>query len=124
MENRDLVKQRFGAYAQNYVDSTDHARSESLGRLLAVAQPRAGWRALDAATDGGHTALAVAPHVREVVVTELTAEMLSAAEGMIRTRGVANVGFGEADVTTLPFDAGAFDLVTCRATPLSREIMK
>lgn len=117
MDNRDLVKQRFGTYAQNYVNSTDHAKGDSLDRLLTVVRPQARWRALDVATGGGHTALAVARHVREVVATDLTAEMLSAAEGFIRGQGVENVSFREADATGLPFEDGAFDLVTCRIAP-------
>jgi ubiquinone/menaquinone biosynthesis C-methylase UbiE len=117
MDNRELVKQRFGTYAQNYVNSTDHAKGDSLDRLMAVVQPQAGWRALDVATGGGHTALAVARHVREVVATDLTAEMLSAAEAFIRGQGVENVRFREADATALPFDEGEFDLVTCRIAP-------
>ena len=116
-DNRDLVRQRFGATAEKYVRSTDHAQGESLDRLLELAAPRPEWRALDVATGGGHTALAVAPHVREVVATDLTAEMLAAAEHFIRGRGVENVTFREADATALPFGEGEFDLVTCRIAP-------
>jgi ubiquinone/menaquinone biosynthesis C-methylase UbiE len=117
MDNRELVKQRFGTYAENYVNSTDHAKGDSLDRLIEVAQPQAGWRALDVATGGGHTALAVARHVREVVATDLTREMLAAAERFIRGQGVDNVSFREADATALPFEDGEFDLVTCRIAP-------
>jgi ubiquinone/menaquinone biosynthesis C-methylase UbiE len=117
MDNRDLVKQRFGTYAQNYVNSTDHSKSDSLDRLVAVVEPQPGWRVLDIATGGGHTALAVAPHVREVVATDLTAAMLAAAERFIRGKGVHNVTFREADATALPFGRAEFDLVTCRIAP-------
>ena len=119
-DTRALVKQQFGAHAQNYVASADHATGESLDRLLAVALqgvPQPDWRALDIATGGGHTALAVAAHVREVVATDLTAKMLAAAEGFIRGKGVANVTFREADASALPFADGEFDLVTCRLAP-------
>jgi len=117
LDPRDLVRRQFGAHAQNYVDSPEHARGDSLDRLLAVVQPQADWRALDVATGGGHTALALAPHVREVVASDLTAEMLTAAEAFIRGKGVANVTFREADATALPFGDGEFDLVTCRIAP-------
>ncbi len=114
---RDLVRRQFGAHAENYVTSPDHAKSDSLDRLVAVVQPQPGWRVLDVATGGGHTALALAPHVREVVATDLTTEMLAAAERFIRGRGVENVSFREADATALPFAAAEFDLVTCRIAP-------
>ncbi len=114
---RALVRQQFGAHAQNYVTSPDHARSDSLDHLVSVVQPQAGWRVLDVATGGGHTALALAPHVGEVVATDITAEMLAAAERFIHERGAGNVTFREADATALPFADAEFDLVTCRIAP-------
>ncbi len=114
---RDLVKGQFGAHAQNYVTSADHAQGESLDRMIELVDPQPGWRALDIATGGGHTALAFAPRVREVVAADLTAEMLAAAEAFARGKGAANVTFREADATALPFADGEFDLVTCRLAP-------
>ena len=116
-DNRDLVKQQFGAHAEEYVNSVHHATGESLDRLLALADPQPTWRALDIATGGGHTALAVAPHVREVVATDLTPEMLAAAERFIRGKGAQNVSFRLADAMALPFADGEFDLATCRIAP-------
>ena len=116
-DTRDLVRQQFGTHARNYVDSHDHSKSESLDRMLALVSPQPHWRALDIATGGGHTALAFAAHVREVVATDLTTEMLAAAEQFIRGKGIANVSFREADATALPFGEAEFDLVTCRVAP-------
>jgi len=116
-DNRDLVRQQFGAHAERYVASTDHSTGESLDRLLDLVAPQSGWRALDVATGGGHTALAVAPRVREVLATDLTPEMLAAAERFIRAKGAANVEFRLADAMSLPFAHGEFDLVTCRIAP-------
>ena len=116
-DTRDLVKRQFGAHAERYVTSIHHSQGESLDRLLELAAPQPGWRALDIATGGGHTALAVARCVREVVATDLTAEMLAAAERFIRAQGADNVSFREADAMALPFADGEFDLVTCRVAP-------
>src|SRR3972149_2395216 len=116
-DHRRLAQQQFSAHAQNYVTSADHAQSDSLARLVALVQPQPQWRALDIATGGGHTALAFAPHVREVVATDLTREMLLAAEAFIRARGSANVSFRQADAAALPFGDSEFDLVTCRVAP-------
>ncbi len=113
----DLVKRQFGLRAANYVTSPDHTRGDSLDRLLALVHPQPGWRALDVATGGGHTALALAPLVREVVATDLTPEMLRAAEAFIRSKGHANVSFREADAQSLPFGEAEFELVTCRVAP-------
>lgn len=109
-----LVQQQFGAHAQNYVTSAVHAQGESLNRMVELVQPQPHWRALDIATGGGHTALAFAPHVREVIASDITAPMLAAAEKFIRGKGFSNVSFREADASALPFAEGEFDLVTCR----------
>ncbi|MGE5177830.1 MAG: methyltransferase domain-containing protein [Bacteroidota bacterium] len=116
-DTRDEVKRRFGSAAEKYVESKDHAQGESLDRLIELAAPQPSWRVLDVATGGGHTALAAAPLVREVVATDLTAPMLQAAERFVRSRGAANVAFQEADAGALPFPDASFDLVTCRIAP-------
>lgn len=113
-DTRDEVKRRFGASAEAYVRSKDHAQGESLDRLIEVTAPRPEWRVLDVATGGGHTALALSPLVREVVATDLTAPMLAAAQVFLREKGATNVRFEEADAVALPFEDGSFDLVTCR----------
>ena len=113
----DLVKRQFGLNAERYVSSTDHSKGESLDRMIELVEPRQDWRVLDVATGGGHTALAFAPRVREVVASDLTQEMLEAAERFVRGKGVTNVRFAEADACSLPFQDAEFDLVTCRVAP-------
>jgi SAM-dependent methyltransferase len=108
---------RFGQYAQGYVESKSHAVGEDLDRLLALAAPQQHWFALDVATGGGHTALKVAPHVRQVVAADLTPKMLLAAQQFIETQAVDNVVFTGTDAEGLPFSANSFDLVTCRIAP-------
>jgi len=114
---RDLVKRQFGLNAERYVRSYDHSKGESLDRMLELVPARPDWRVLDIATGGGHTALAFAPRVREVLATDITQEMLEAAEKFVRGKGVTNVTFAEADACDLPFDEAEFDLVTCRVAP-------
>ena len=113
----DLVKRQFGLNAERYVSSTDHSKGESLDRMLELVDPKQDWRVLDIATGGGHTALAFSTRVSEVVATDLTQEMLDAAERFIRGKGVTNVRFSEADACSLPFQDAEFDLVTCRVAP-------
>src|SRR5262249_22631474 len=57
----DLVRRQFGLNAQRYVESYDHAKGESLERMVEVVDPRPDWTVLDIATGGGHTALEFAP---------------------------------------------------------------
>jgi ubiquinone/menaquinone biosynthesis C-methylase UbiE len=116
-DQRDLAKRQFGAHPERYVASAHHSTGESLDRMVELVGPKPRWRVLDVATGGGHTALAFAPLVREVVASDLTRAMLLAARGFIRERGASNVVFAAADACNLPFASAGFDLVTCRVAP-------
>ncbi len=117
MDHLDLVRRQFGANAGNYADSPVHAKGASLDRLVDVLEPEADWRVLDIATAAGHTAFALAPHVAEVVATDITEEMLVVGRVGADERGLANVRFEEADAESLAFADRSFDAVTCRIAP-------
>jgi ubiquinone/menaquinone biosynthesis C-methylase UbiE len=105
----------FGARADLYTTSASHTDRQVLSRLVEIADPKPDWRVLDIGTGTGHTALAFAPHVREVVGLDLTEEMLREARKLAKERSVDNVTFHAADVHALPREfEGTFDLVTCR----------
>ncbi len=112
-----LAQHQFGRAAAAYVSSAILAEGEELARLVEVARLGGGERVLDIATGGGHTALAFAPHVREVVATDLTPRMLEAAVAHLRGRGAGNVRFEVADAEALPHRDGEFDVVSTRYAP-------
>ena len=114
---KNLVQAQFGAVAERYVTSAIHAHGGDLARMIELAQPRGDERLLDIATGGGHTALAFAPYVREVLATDLTPRMIEVAEAFIREQGAANVTFQVADAEALPFPDAGFDIVTTRIAP-------
>ena len=116
-DSKSLSRARYSQFAEGYVSSRTHAHGSDLDRLLDIAQPQSHWQALDIATGGGHTALKFAPHVAHVVASDLTPRMLESAREHIAAQGVENVSFRQADAEDLPFDADAFDLVTCRIAP-------
>ena len=112
-----LAQRQFGAHAEKYVTSQVHAGGYSLARLIEVLQPQPGWRVLDLATGGGHTALALAARVAWVVAGDLTQPMLIAARRHVQASDCDNVTFVRLDAEELPFEAGSFDAVTCRIAP-------
>jgi SAM-dependent methyltransferase len=88
----------------------DERADELQARVVRLLAPLAGnERALDVGCGAGALALALAPHVREVVGVDTSQELLAAA----RERAPGNCSFVEADVTSLPFGYGEFDLVGC-----------
>src|SRR6476469_6894089 len=116
-EVKAQAQERFGKFAQGYVESKGHASGDDLARLIELVQPQPDWLMLDVATGGGHTALKFAPLVKKVVALDLTPQMLEAAEKFITSKGVTNVEFKQGDAENLPFEANTFDLVTCRIAP-------
>ena len=117
MNQAELVQQRFGPNAAAYTTSSNHAKGASLARVIELVQPQAQWHALDVATGAGHMALAVAPHVAEVIASDLTPQMLEAAKKLACEKNLTNLRFELADAEALPFETKSFDLVTCRIAP-------
>lgn len=61
VNSKGLSQERFGRFAASYVKSATHAAGPDLQRIVELVGEHPTWRALDVATGGGHTALAVAP---------------------------------------------------------------
>lgn len=111
------VQAQFGANAANYVASALHRDSGDFAEMLQHANPQPTDRLLDIATGGGHTALAFAPFVGEVIASDLTPAMCDAAAQHFEARGATNIRTEQADAEALPFPAASFDIVTCRVAP-------
>lgn len=109
-----LAREIFGARAAMYTTSAAHTDPQVLARVVELSTPRPEWAALDIATGTGHTAFALAPHVRSVVGTDLTHAMLAEAMQLRTRHAIGNVRFLVADAHHLPFADGTFNLITCR----------
>ena len=116
-EQKARVQDYFSRTAASYVTSTSHRTGADLKRLIELGEWDSQQQALDIATGGGHTALAVAPHVAQITVSDLTPTMLATARAFILSQGVTNAIFVEADAEHLPFADASFDRVTCRIAP-------
>lgn len=112
--HHDLTDAQFGPQAAAYVASTVHAQGADLERLASLSAAHPGMRVLDVGTGGGHAAYALAPHAAEVVVCDLSAEMVSAVETEARQRGLPNIIGHVAAAERLPFDVADFDLIVSR----------
>src|SRR6184192_4740678 len=113
-DKKAQVQDYFSRTAEGYVASFSHRTGDDLKRLIELGEWNSHQQALDIATGGGHTALAVAPLVAQVTVSDLTPRMLEKARDFILAQGITNALFQVADAELLPFPAEAFDRVTCR----------
>ena len=116
-EKKTQVQDYFSRTAESYVASFSHRTGDDLKRLIELGEWDTQQQALDIATGGGHTALAVAPYVAQVTVSDLTPRMLEKAREFLLEQGVTNAQFQVADAEQLPFPAATFDRVTCRIAP-------
>jgi ubiquinone/menaquinone biosynthesis methyltransferase len=80
-------------------------------RLVRLAQPAAGVRALDLATGTGDIAFALAGSGARVVGLDITPRMIELAHGK-RRESAATCAFVVGDMQMLPFADRSFDLVT------------
>src|SRR5712692_4502311 len=116
-EKKAQVQDYFARTAESYVASFSHRTGDDLKRLIELGEWNPEQQALDIATGGGHTALAVAPHVAQITVTDLTPRMLEKARDFLLAQDVTNAHFQVADAEQLPFPSESFDRVTCRIAP-------
>ncbi|MGZ3611589.1 MAG: methyltransferase domain-containing protein [Ktedonobacteraceae bacterium] len=116
-QKKSQVQDYFSRTADSYVASFSHRSGDDLKRLIELGEWNPQLTALDIATGGGHTALAIAPLIAQVTVTDLTPRMLEKAREFILAHGVNNALFQVADAEQLPFSSESFDRVTCRIAP-------
>jgi SAM-dependent methyltransferase len=101
-----MGESRFARTAERIAALQD-ARAAKLEQDVRAFVPlRGDERALDVGCGAGALAIALAPHVREVVGVDPVPELLELA----RMRAPANASFAEADGTSLPFADASFDL--------------
>ncbi len=112
---KERVQETFSKNADKYVTSNTHAKGKDLSLMVEWVQPDENWVALDIATGGGHVAKTFSPHVKTMVASDLTKEMLENTASHLTDHN--NITYELADAEALPFEDHAFDLVTCRIAP-------
>lgn len=114
LDSRQLASQeQFDRQSRNYGPSHILADVSDIAAALdGVVVPTSG-RALDVATGGGHTAVWLAERGWAVTASDLSHAMLQRASELAAAKGIAlETALHEAE--RLPYDGGAFQIVTCR----------
>jgi ubiquinone/menaquinone biosynthesis C-methylase UbiE len=92
----------------------EHKAGRELELVVEYVAPTGKERALDIGTGAGHTALALARRVSDVVLTDPVDAMLATARRLFQTAGLWNAQFVRAAAEQLPFPKASFDIVTTR----------
>jgi ubiquinone/menaquinone biosynthesis C-methylase UbiE len=92
----------------------EHKSGRELQLVVEYAAPTGKERVLDIGTGAGHTALALAPRVSDVVLTDPVEAMLATARRLFQAAGLWNAQFVRAGAEQLPFPRASFDIVTTR----------
>jgi ubiquinone/menaquinone biosynthesis C-methylase UbiE len=111
------VARQFDRTSRAYLESAGHSKGLDIQIVLRLLEPLPDMRVLDVATGAGHTAVAVAPLVSEVVAIDLSKEMIERTKELVATKGLTNLDATVMDVEQLSFPNGSFDAVTCRIAP-------
>lgn len=111
------VLEQYDAAVDPYARSVEYATASDLERIVELVAPNREDTLLDVATGGGHVVRALAPHVGTAMAIDQTAEILEHAEAYLSRLGIQNVRYVVADADALPFEDGAFSMVTCRIAP-------
>ncbi len=114
MGNQNEVRKNFGQRAAEYRLSSTHGNPLALKRMVNLIKPSSDAFALDVATGGGHTAIALAKCVKQVVAIDITQEMLAEAKIASSQAGVSNITFRAEDVHNLNISDCQFDIVASR----------
>lgn len=112
MNEKEKVKVQFGRNKDAYITSTTHGNEQDLQQLMKHLPLHHQMIALDIATGGGHVAKYLSKHVKHVVATDLTEEMLWNTANHLKE--FKNIEFKVADAEQLPFPDNTFDIITCR----------
>src|SRR6185295_9562116 len=115
IDQKELVRSHFAIQARAYPSTARSRLVEKAQPMIELAMPTGHEVALDVASGWGFVALAVAPRVRSVIGIDLTPEMVELAKKLAEGISTSNVDFQVGDAEDLPFKAGTFDLVLCRA---------
>ena len=110
----DLIAHQFAQQAASIAGAPVLHSAAALEMLVRAATPVATDVMLDVACGPGSVVAAFAPHVAHAAGLDATEAMIFEARKLAARSDLGHVSWYEGDVYALPFDAEAFDIVTCR----------
>lgn len=107
------VRTEFGREAHKYLTSKTHGDQDEIRNLVSMVTPQGG-RVIDLATGAGHCGFVLSPLADEVILCDLTPQMLEVAIAEAEKRGLSNLKTLQADVHSVPLPDASLDGAVCR----------
>src|SRR5260370_8346832 len=114
MDHRDRILDQFTRQAVPFAQAQAIRNPEALDRIVKIAEAGPEDTSLDIACGPGLLVCAFARVVRHAVGIDLTPAMLEQARKTQQEQGLHNISWQQGDVTSLPYPAPHFSIVTSR----------
>jgi ubiquinone/menaquinone biosynthesis C-methylase UbiE len=115
MKHRELIQQQFDRQAEIYAEMEQTRDNEAHDVFVSLCGADDRHKVLDVACGPGFLTRRFARVSKEVTGIDITTAFLDMATSLASAEELTNVTFMDGDVTSMPFDADTFDIVTCRA---------
>ena len=112
--SKKVAVEQFSKRSNAYVACSALMDQADLDSVVGLLDLTGVERVLDVATGTGNLAMALSPHVKEVIGIDITPGMLELAVQAARKGEFDNITCLTGDVEHLPFRESEFDAVTCR----------
>src|ERR1700691_5239985 len=103
MSHSEEIVDQFARQAAQFAASPTARSEDILERVVRLARPEAGDRALDVACGPGLLGCGVARHVLHATGIDLTPAMLEQARRTQKAQGLSNVSWDQGDVLAMPY---------------------
>ncbi len=110
----EAARARWAAVAERYGSGWSQAGAPDLGWLVDAVAASPSDRAIDIGAGAGHSSLALAASVAEVVAVDPTPQMRAVGGRLAAERGITNVRFVDGAAGALPFADATFDVAISR----------
>jgi ubiquinone/menaquinone biosynthesis C-methylase UbiE len=112
--SKKVAVEQFGKRSNAYAACGALMDQTDLDTVVGLLDLKGHETVLDVATGTGYLAMALAPHVKQVIGIDITPRMLVLAVQAARERGLGNIDNMVGDVEHLPFFDSQFDVVSAR----------
>jgi ubiquinone/menaquinone biosynthesis C-methylase UbiE len=108
-KERAIWDKHAASYDNQTLKIYNEAYDRSIQKIRSILSPE--QQILEIGCGTGIISFGIAPYVKEVIATDLSPQMISAAQGKAQSMGISNIDFRVCDGYSLPYEDQTFDVV-------------